>query len=58
VWTPLAALWRAARDRIRQGRHAAELHGLDERMLLDLGVARAEIDALVAVRARRASSTS
>jgi uncharacterized protein YjiS (DUF1127 family) len=32
------------------------LHGLDERTLQDLGIARAEIDALVCVRVLRRSS--
>jgi uncharacterized protein YjiS (DUF1127 family) len=39
------ASWRARR------RAEAALHGLDDRTLQDLGIARAEIDALVADRA-------
>ncbi len=52
----LAALWRSLRDRSLHRRNVAVLHGLDERTLQDLGIARAEIDALVRVRVLRRSS--
>ncbi len=52
----IAALWRSLRDRFLQRRNRAVLHGLDERTLQDLGIARTEIDALVRVRVLRRSS--
>jgi uncharacterized protein YjiS (DUF1127 family) len=52
----IVALWRFMRDRSLERRSVAALHGLDERTLQDLGIARAEIDALVRVRVLRRSS--
>lgn len=51
----VARISRAIRDQIRVRESARRLHGLDDRMLADMGITRGEIDGLVRGRSLRRS---